>query len=326
MDEKIKEYTMDDLEDIIREYSSHPQPQAEPEAAGAGTDGATVRFGSVSDATVRLDMPAKPTQSTRPLPDLDEDVKVFHPGKPAPEEDEDVKVFRPAAKKQPQPAPAEEEKPREPIAFPNLRRQVQQMSAPDEKSIGRLRAAMIIHCVLFLTAAVMALLAYRAEGLQLKVMVAGELMVLLLSALMGSRRLLEGVQAVRQRVFRLESLLVVSFLVCALDGLLCLGNQNLPFGSVFSLQMLMAQWAEYQKRQTDASRRDTLHRASDLTAVVKTDNYYKGQPAYQTAQGRLEDFTDHYRGDIGPEKALCNYALVSYRPTDTQFEHLGRSC
>ena len=309
MDEKIKEYTMDDLEDIIREYSSHPAPSKPPTE---GEEGATVRFGAVTGDTVRLDAPEKQAQTTKPLPDLDEDVKVFHPAKAAAEEDEDVKVFRPTAKKRPpkpEEAPAPEEKQREPIPFPGIRRKVRQLSGPDEKSLARLRAALIVHGALFLAAAVMALLAYRADGLQLKVMVAGELVILLLSALVGCRRLLEGIQAVRGRGFRLESLLAVSFLVCALDGLLCLGNHNLPFGSVFSLQMLMAQWAEYQKRQTYASQLDTLHRASDLTAVVKTENYYKDQPAYQTAKGRLEDFTEHYRGDIGPEKTLCNYAM-----------------
>ena len=313
MDEKIKEYTMDDLEDIIREYSSRPAPKEEPATATQEGDGATVRFAVATDATVRMDVPAKPDQSTRPLPDMDEDVKVFRPAKADPDPDEDVRVYQPAPKKQPpqpaQPKAAPEEKSREPIAFPHIRRPVQEDSGADEKGLGRLRAALIVHGALFLAAAVMALLAYRADGLQMKLMVAGELMILLLSALVGCRRLLEGLQALRGRSFRLESLLVVTLLVCALDGLLCLGNQNLPFGSVFSLQMMMAQWAEYQKRLTHFSQLDTLHKASDLTAVVKTEGYYKGQPAYQTTKGRLEDFMDHYQADIGPEKALCNYAL-----------------
>lgn len=113
----------------------------------------------------------------------------------------------------------------------------------------------------------------------------------------------------RQRRFRLNSLLPVSFLVCFLDGLLCLGSHAIPFGAVFALQMLMAQWGEYQKQQTEMSQLDTLRKATDLTAVVKTEKYYKGQPAYQTAEGRPEDFMEHYRAETGPEKTLCHYAL-----------------
>ncbi len=301
MDEKIKEYTMDDLEDIIREYSSQPQQSEVPPSDG----GNTTRMPPVSGDTTRFDKPAKPAGDTKPLPDLDDDVRVYQP----------PQKKKPVIAAQPVP----EEPPQAPIAFPpsrlhQLREKLekgpqQRYAALGEKGLGRMRAGLVIHGVLFLAAVVMALLAYRADGLQLKLMTAGELVILLLSALVGCRRLLEGVEAIGRRSFRMESLLAVSFLVCFLDGLLCIGNEHLPFGSVFALQMLMAQWGEYQKRQTELSQLDTLRKASDLTAVVKNENYYKNQPAYQTAPGRLEDFMDHYREETGPEKALSNYVL-----------------
>lgn len=309
MDEKIKEYTMDDLEDIIREYSSRPAPVTREKAPEPAGEGATVRFGAVTGDTVRLAPPVKPPRDTKPLPDLDEDVKVYRPAQA--EEEEDVRVYQPAPKKKPpQTPPVLEPEPQKPIVFPRTQRPRPERLEQDEKELSRLRVVMIGHCTLFLSALVMALLAYRADGIQLRLMVAGELMVLLLSALLGCRRLLEGVQAVKQRGFRMESLLAVSFLACALDGLLCLRNQNLPFGSVFSLQMLMSQWGEYQKRLTRLNQLDTLRRTADLTAVVKNPGYYKGQPAYQTVKGRLEDFMEHYREEPGPEKALCRYALA----------------
>ena len=312
MNEETKEYTMDDLEDIIREYSSRRLPNLQKdEPVGAdtvrmdkmGTD--TVRFGPVTGDTVRLDQPgrSKDTQDTKPLPDLDEDVRVYQPAK----------------KKKPEPPVPEPEKQQPPIAFPH-KKPAQPMGGKwkddprqdpqeSEKRIKRLQAGLVIHLALFLAASATALFAYQAEGMRLKLMVAGQLILLLLSALVGFRRILEGVAEMRQRRFRLNSLLPVSFLVCFLDGLLCLGSHAIPFGAVFALQMLMAQWGEYQKQQTEMSQLDTLRKATDLTAVVKTEKYYKGQPAYQTAEGRPEDFMEHYRAETGPEKTLCHYAL-----------------
>lgn len=308
MNEEIKEYTMDDLEDIIREYSSRRLPDLpKEETAGSdtvrmdrvGTD--TVRFGPVTGDTVRLDRPGKPgvTQDTRPLPDPDEDVRVYQPVK---------------KKKTEHPAP-EREKQQPPIAFPHKKRvQPTETNREDdflerERRIKRLQSGLVVHLALFLTAATTALFAYQTEGIQLKLVVAGQLLLLLLSALAGFRRILEGILEMCRRRFRLSSLLAVSFVVCCVDGLLCLVNHAIPFGAVFALQMLMAQWGEYQKQQTEMSRLDTLRRAADLTAVVKTEKYYKGQPAYQTAQGRPEDFMEHYRAETGPEKAICHYAL-----------------
>lgn len=310
MNEETKEYTMDDLEDIIREYSSRRLPELQDEETDdtirmdkAGSD--TVRFGPMAGDTVRLDRPAvsKASQDTKPLPDMDEDVRVYQPAK---------------KKKPEEPAP-EREKQQQPIAFPQKNRMQktgekwkddpQHDPQGSEKTISRLQAGLVFHLVLFLASAATALFAYQAEGGRLKLMVAGQLIIMLLSALVGFRRIAEGVAEMRQRCFRLNSLLAVSFLVCCLDGLLCLKSLDIPFGAVFALQMLMAQWAEYQRQQTQMSQLDTLRKATDLTAVVKTEKYYKGQPAYQTAEGRPEDFMDHYRAQTGPEKTLCHYAL-----------------
>ena len=173
--------------------------------------------------------------------------------------------------------------------------------------LSRLQAGMFLNLMLFLASSATALLYYQVEGRRLQLMVIGQLLLLVMSAGVGWQRLFVGVKESLSRRFRLESLLTVSFVVCLLDGLLCLKNQRLPFASVFSLQMLMAQWAEYQRRQTEMSQLDTLRKASDLTAVVKTPNYYKKSPAYQTAEGHPEDFMDHYQQETGPERLLTRY-------------------
>lgn len=327
MNKDTKEYTMDDLEDIIREYSSRRLPNLE-EAEKTGGDTVrlgkpapdTVRLGDMSGDTVRLDaVPAekKPGGDTRPLPDLDGDVRVYQPPKKAKKQ----QAAPYSQNWEPEyDAPMGEYPYQEPIAFPPknrlqlLREKLEngpqrRYAHLSEQGLSRLQAGMFLNLVLFLASTATALLYYRVDGSRLQLMVVGQLLLMLLSALVGLPRMLEGVTAMLARRFRLNSLLVVSFLVCCADGLLCLKSQHLPFGSVFSLQMLMAQWSEYQQRQTEMSQMDTLRKASDLTAVVKTEKYYKGLPAYQTAEGRPEDFMDHYREETGPEKTLCLYAL-----------------
>lgn len=327
MDNKdTKEYTMDDLEDIIREYSSRRLPnlkEEEPPTESVGGD--TVRLGKVDAKTVRLgndlgdtvrlggkeDRQEENLQATRPLPDLDEDVRIY-PGKTSPVK-KNTAAFAPKRKE------SAGGKQNEPIAFPPknrlqlLREKLEQ--GPQQRyldisktGLSRLQAGMFLNLMLFLASSATALLYYRVEGNRLQLMVVGQLLLLVMSAGVGWQRLLTGVKEILSRRFRLESVLTVSFVVCFLDGLLCLKNQRLPFASVFSLQVLMAQWAEYQRRQTEMSQLDTLRKAVDLTAIVKTPGYYKNAPAYQTVEGHPEDFMEHYRQETGPEKVLDRYA------------------
>lgn len=290
MKEEQKEYTLDDLEDIIREYSTKPLPETPKQPA----QGDTVRLDPVKS-------PAKSspvTSDTKPLPDLDGDVKIF-PGKKA----ESVP-----------PLPRQE-----PIEFPKnrLHRMRQKLESGPErlyqdltrKGLGRLQAGLLLNGLLLLGAAGTAMLSYQVDPSRLRLMVFGQILVLLLSALVGCRLLVNGVMDVVRGRFRLGSLLVVTFLACFVDGVLCLESQRLPFGAVFCLQMLMAQWAEYQRLQTEISQMDTLRKAQDLTAVVKTPGYYQGHPAYQTAEGDPEAFLDNYRETSYPERVLCMYGL-----------------
>ena len=334
MNEDTKEYTMDDLEDIIREYSSHRLPNLEEEAqqAPAG-EGDTIRLGKVTSDTVRLGEKNKDTvrldkvrpaaqdsalpQDTKPLPDLDGDVRIYHSNaRPA---KKDTVPY--SAKWEPEyDSPMGEYTAQEPIAFPpknrpqilreKLEKGPQQRYLDLSKTgISRLQAGMFLNLMIFLAAAATALLYYRVDGQRLQLMVIGQLLLLMMSAMVGWQRIWEGAKALLHRRFQLESLLVVSMLVCCLDGFMCLKSHRLPFASVFALQMLMAQWAEYQRRQTEMSQMDTLRKAVDLTAVVKTSGFYKNMPAYQTVEGHPEDFMDHYRQETGPEKVLCRYAL-----------------
>ena len=295
---------MDDLEDIIREYSSRRPREQQKSVEDSGdtvrmdkVESDTVRFGAAAGDTVRLDRPAAASgvQDTKPLPDMDEDVRVYQPSK----------------KKRDVPAAPPQEK-QQPIAFPHknpVPPVEDRRGAPAEKTLQRLRTGLIVQLVLFVIAALAALFAYQSQAAHPIINVWVQMVLMLLTAAVGFRRIWEGIEQLRQRRFRLTGLLAVSFGVCLLEGLVCLFTYEVPFGAVFSMQMLMAQWAEYQKQQTSLSQQDTLRKATDLTAVVRTDKYYKGQPAYQTTEGRPEDFAAQVAAEIGPEKTLCQYAL-----------------
>ncbi len=299
-----KEYTLDDLEDIIREYSTQPLPEETPDISAD-----TIRLGDLQQGAEKTDL-----QDTKPLPDLDGDMRFYHSPskeKAAPfSENWEPEYDAPMGSYQPQ----------QPIVFPPKNRlqllQQKLQQEPEkryadlsEAGLGRLQAGLFLNLMIFLTAAATSMLYYRMEQPQLQLLVFGQLLAVLLSALVGYRRILEGVSDLLQRKFRLRTLLAVNLGVCCIDGVLCLFNNRLPFGAVFSLQMLMAQWSAYQQRQTEISQMDTLRKAQELIAVVKTEDYYDGLPAYQSTEGHSEDFMDHYQQESAPEKAMAHYVL-----------------
>lgn len=280
MDEEKKEYTLDDLEDIIREYSSRPPRSG---------DEPTVRIRPEQTAHAR-------DAATKPLPDTDEDMRIYR----APEK-------------------KKSDAPPEPIVFPqksaspSLEKLTQeaerQYAQLDKAEPAKLRAQLLLHALLCVAAALMALFARNVSAERGKILILAQLSVMLLSAVVGYRRLLEGVMELLRRRFRLNSLLAVTLLVCWVDALLCVKSQEMPFSAVFSLQMLMAQWAYYQKTQSRIGRLDTLRKASELSAVVKTPDYYKHLPAYQSAPPQSFDMPNDADEPSAAEKFLCRYAL-----------------
>ena len=293
MKEDTKEYTLDDLEDIIREYSSQRLPDLEKESADTGD---TVRL----DAVKPPEKAPSPTSDTKPLPDLDSDVRIY-PG--------------PKAKQKTTPPPRQA-----PILFPkNQAQELRQKleSGPEQryraltgKGFGRLQVGLFLSAFLFLGAAASTLLFYQVGENRLQMLILGQILVLILSALVGFRLLLEGVREMLHGRFRLNSLLAVTFLACLADGLCCLRSGLLPFGAVFCLQMLLAQWGEYLRLQTQISRLDTLRKAQELTAVVKSRKFYQGLCAYQTRPGDPESYDE--AGEMPyPERLLCLYGLCA---------------
>lgn len=217
-----------------------------------------------------------------------------------------------------------ESEPRKPIPFqPKSRlRELRQkiVAGPEhryyaltEAGVGKLQAASLIHFLLFLASAAVAVL-YALNMVspeRMRLMVFVELLTLLLSALFGCYRLLEGLGDLLRLRFSLKTLLVFTFAACCVDTVLCLGAVRLPVCAVFCLEMLMAQLAESQKRNGEIAMMDTLRKATDLHSLVKIPDYYDGRPGYGTGEGQVEDFMDNYHKMSGPEVVLSVYGLVS---------------
>ena len=102
---------------------------------------------------------------------------------------------------------------------------------------------------------------------RMKLLVFGQFLAMLVSALLGSFRLIEGVEDMFKKRFSLNSVLVVSFLLCCVDGVLCLQELRIPCCAAFSLQMLMSLLNTYQKRSTVMGQMDTLRKANHLDGL-----------------------------------------------------------
>lgn len=307
MNEDTKEYTLADLEDIIREYSSRlpPKEQVATEETVRLSD--TKPLGAT--ATAQAD-----TRATKPLPDPDDDVRIYHAtGK------QDKTPAEPYSPAQDPEFAQGEDVPREPIVFPQNRAKTsleqltqsaeQQYQKQNHGELGRLRARMLLNLVLFVTATGTSLLYRRVEAQRLELMIVGHILIVLLCALVNYDLMVQGVKQMLRRRFDLSSMSVLAMPICWADALLCLKTGQLPFSAVICLQTLLLQWSEHQKLQSRISQLDTLRKASELTAVVKTENYYKRTPAYQCVPGDPASFIDRYRQVSGPERILHRYAL-----------------
>jgi hypothetical protein len=85
----------------------------------------------------------------------------------------------------------------------------------------------------------------------------------------------------------------------------------MPFTTLLCLDLLMAQWAEYQRRNTQMSQMDTLRKALEVTAVVKIPNYYEGEAGFVSTEGDPDSFMDEYYKPTAPERRLELFALLA---------------
>ena len=180
-----------------------------------------------------------------------------------------------------------------------------------ELGLGKLQITLFMNALVVLLSA--GLLVCNSLGCLadkwMPLMVYGQVLAMLLSALLGAYRLIDGASDLFHGKFSMNTLLLVTFVVCAADGVLGLKAMKLPFCAAFSLEMSMAIWAEIQRRRTEMGQMDTLRKAIRLDSVVKTPGFYQSRPGFLRGEGEVEDFMDTYQESSAPEKTLSVYSL-----------------
>ena len=309
LDDILGEFSGPTLEDILKEFSApavteeteSPAPAEEPEAA---VSDATAVFTPITDETQQTDGDVPPAPAPRP-PRV----------KAEPFSDDWEPEYE---------QPMGEFRPKDPIPFPEKSRlrQLRQklVAGPErryqalsEEGIGHLQAGIFLNFLLALlsVAATVAAAAGAVGPERIRTVVFCQLLLAMLAALVGCYRLLDGLSNLFRGHFTLDAALLVTFIACIADGLLCLSRQQLSASCLFCLQILMSQWSAFQRRNTELSQMDVLRKASELYGLAKTESFLDDRPGYITQDGKPEDFLDHYQKTSAPEKALSVYGVLS---------------
>lgn len=182
-----------------------------------------------------------------------------------------------------------------------------------EKGLGKLQLA-VFGCLVVTLLSAASTVMYALDMVQpqrMKLLIFFQVLSMLLAALMGSHRLLEGAGDLLRKRFSLNTLLLVTFLACCADAVFCLLYEKVPCCAAFCLEMTMSLWAASQQRSTEMGQMDTMRKAVRLDSIVSQKEMYEGRPGFLRAEGQVADFMDHYDAISGPEKVLNGYALAA---------------
>ena len=183
-----------------------------------------------------------------------------------------------------------------------------------EIGLGKLQLAMAACLLVALISGVVSVLyALGAIGPErTRLMVFSQLFLMLVAALPGSFQLIEGVtDLLNKKRFTMNTMLVITFLVCFVDAFFCLKVQRIPCCAAFSLEMFMSLWGAYHKRNTEMGMMDTMRKATKLDKLCAIEDYYQERKGFVRDKAQVEDFMNNYRSPNGPEKVMDTYALVA---------------
>ncbi len=336
MNEKEQELTGLDLEDILKEFGGAGETAAEPEAIAPqeapaeeeksaeepAEDDVRAEAHTVSSDTIRLDdlsqvaeaVAAKEAKATSETIRLDS-AMIEELAAEAKEERED--------EEQEEPETEEEISPPPPIVFDpraRLRELKRKLVAGPERryyelaeiGVGKLQVAMFLCLVVIAVSAgsgVMYSLDLIPEN-RMRLMVFGQVLAMLLGALLGSYQMLDGLADLFRGKFTANTLLALTFFACCADSLFCLQEQRVPICAAFTLEVMMSLWGTYHRRTTEMGMMDTMRKAIRLKSMVKCPDYYEGKSAVLQGEGEVEDFMDTYQETTGPERAQGIYAFA----------------
>lgn len=317
VDEPTISFAVETAEDAEAETEEDPVPD-EPTIQFAVETEQTAAHASVTSDTVRLDRAQILKGVVRNAQPIEEEEETEELQIPVQEE-------KPAFTKDWEPEyeqPMGEYIPPQPIAFPKrpssreTKRKL--VLGPEkryyelsERGLGGLQISMLLTLLIVLVSAA-STFAY-AKGMvpdsRLRLMIFVQFMAVLVSALLGSFQLIQGVADLFKGRFTLNTLLVATFIACAADGVFCLLQERIPCCAAFSLEVLMSLWAEYHRRHAELGQMDVLRKANRLNGVsAKTEG---DKTVLVRHYARVEDFMDHYHQVSAPEKRQNRYALIA---------------
>ena len=146
---------------------------------------------------------------------------------------------------------------------------------------------------------------------RLRLMIFGQFMAVLVSALLGSFQLIQGVADLFKGRFTLNTLLVVTFFACCADGVFCLLQERIPCCAAFSLEVFMSLWSTYNRRHAEMGQMDVLRKAGRLNGVCAKQDAHEGKTVLQRIPGQVEHFMDNYAQPGAPEKRQGVFALIA---------------
>lgn len=182
-----------------------------------------------------------------------------------------------------------------------------------EKGLGKLQLCMLFSLVVVLLSALSTIL--YAQGMipesRMRLMIFGQFLAVLVSALLGSFQLIQGIADLCKGRFTLNTLLVFTFLACCADGVFCLLQERIPCCAAFSLEIFMSLWSDYNRRHAELGQMDVLRKAGRLNGVCAKEDAYEGKKVLQRIPGQVDDFMENYNVVSVPEKSQGIYALIA---------------
>ena len=273
---------------------------------------------TVSEETVRLDHIPEAVGTVRNARHIDDEDEPYIPPQPEEKTEPYSEEWEPEYEQ-----PISEYVPSQPIPFPSRSRmrdlKKKLVAGPErlyyklsEEGKGRLQLAILINfVVLALTAAGTILFDRGIIGenrLQLVVFI--QFFCMLFAALMGSGQLVEGFADLLKQRFSLNTLLLFSFLLCCVDGVMGLRERRISCCAAFSLQITMSLLNTYLVRNTKLGELDTMRKATRLDSLVTVDDYLDGSKGVLRGEGQVEDFMDNFDQPSKLEKTVSVYAIV----------------
>ncbi|MBQ7767962.1 MAG: hypothetical protein IJ403_03660 [Oscillospiraceae bacterium] len=271
-----------------------------------------------SDDTIPFEAVRSQLSEMMEEPETEDVAKIWNPGE-TPKAEEFTERWEPEYEQ-----PMGEYVPPQPIQFQprsRLNELKKKLVAGPEKRFYQLSEVGVskLQSVIFLSVLVVLIAAAStvmyATGVipehRVKVMVFCQFITLLFAGLLGSYQLIEGVADLCKKRFTPNTLLVVTFVVCIVDGIFCLDQVRVPCSAAFSLAVCMSLWSTYQRRSAEISQMDTMRKAVRLDGIAACPDYMDGKKGLLQKEGQVEDFMDTYAEPGKPEKALNVYALVA---------------